>query len=194
MHNGIDCKSNRSASKELAALDLAKLIFSFFVVCIHTGIRVDNQTLDVYLMQGMFRIAVPFFFLAAGYFLFNKVSSDKLENTNSRNSVKKYIGRIVFMYIVWSLFYFIIIQLPDWLKNGTSLRDILIYIEYTVIRGDSYLHLWYLSSLYTGVFLLYLMLKWFNLKTILKISLALFVIGFVDRDTTTKVDLISRIH
>jgi serine/alanine racemase len=83
------------------------------------------------------------------------------------------------MYIIWSLFYLVIIQLPDWLKNGTNLRDILIYIEYATVRGDSYLHLWYLSSLYTGVFLLWLMLKWFKLKTTLKISLALFVLGLL---------------
>lgn len=160
---------------ELAIFDIAKMVFAFFVVCIHTGIALPG--IDLYFMQGLFRVAVPCFFFLAGYFLFGKIPAGKPLDESSSKTVRKYIIRIFVMYVIWSIFYLITVQVPGWLKNGFSLMDLVIYAEYATVRGDSYLHLWYLSSLYTGVALLYLFKKWFSTKVTLVISIALFVIG-----------------
>ena len=52
--------------KEYAGIDLFKLIFSFFVIFIHCH---PEGTVPFLIANGVGRLAVPFFFVAAGYFL-----------------------------------------------------------------------------------------------------------------------------
>ncbi len=175
----ISNKMLKTGTKEFAIFDIVKIILSFFVVCIHTGIGDASAKMNLYFLQGLFRVAVPVFFFLAGYFLFNKFPEEKVMSEKSRETVKKYFFRIFFMYIVWSLFYLVLVQIPEWIKNGVGLKDLLIYIEYATVRGDSYLHLWYLSSLFTGIALIFLARKWFSMKGTLIISLVFFVMGLL---------------
>ncbi len=175
--NSVPDKTLKSSTKELAVFDIVKMIFAFFVVCIHTGVGMPDA--DFYLMQSLFRTAVPSFFFLAGYFLFGKFPVTKKLDENSRQTVKKYIIRIFMMYVMWSLFYLITVQLPGWLENGVGVKDFLIYAEYTIVRGDSYLHLWYLAALYTGMALMYICRKRFDTKVTLIISFVFFISGLL---------------
>ncbi len=177
MSQNIDCKTLKTESEGFAIFDIVKLILSFFVVCIHTGIGAANSKMELYFVQGLFRVAVPIFFFLAGYFLFRKIPKEKVMCEKSRETIKRYFNRILFMYIIWSFVYLVIAQLPEWIKNGFGLRDLLVYIEYATVRGDSYLHLWYLSSLFTGVALVFIARKWLSMKSTLIISIVFFVIG-----------------
>lgn len=175
----IDCKKSEPKSEDFAIFDVLKLIISFFVVCIHTGIGATTTEMNLYFLQGLFRVAVPIFFFLAGYFLFRKIPKEKVMSKESSEAIKRYFYRILLIYVIWSLFYLVIAQIPEWIKNGFSLRDLFVYIEYATIRGDSYLHLWYLSSLFTGVALVFLSRKWFSLRDSLIISIVFFVIGLL---------------
>ena len=171
-----ECKTLRSNNEEICVFDIVKMVLAFFVVCIHTGVHTGNSAVDFYMVQGLFRIAVPFFFFMAGYFLFTKIPDEKRMNTDSCNVVKKYILRMFFLYAVWSALY-LFYQMKDWIADGADIRRALIYIEYATVRGDSYLHLWYLSSLFTGVALIYLFRKVLSLKGVLVVSALFFIIG-----------------
>ncbi len=177
MLNSAYRKTPQSSTGELAIFDIAKMVFAFFVVCIHTGISMPGA--DFYFMQSLFRIAVPSFFFIAGYFLFGKFPVTKKLDENSSQAVKKYIIRIFMMYVIWSVFYLITIQLPGWLTNGVGFKELIIYAEYTIVRGDSYLHLWYLAALYTGMALMYICRKRFSTKVTLVISFMFFIIGLL---------------
>ncbi len=161
---------------ENSLINLLKLILSLFVVYIHTNTNTGNYMTDMYLIQGLFRIAVPLFFFTAGYYLFSKIPAQKNFDKNTGKPALIYSKRIFKMYIIWSMIY-LIYQIYTWTKNSINIRDILIYLEYSIVRGDSYLHLWYLSSLGTGVLLVYFCRKFFSIKTTLLISLAFFVLG-----------------
>ena len=174
MSQSIGYKTLKSDSEDFAIFDVLKLILAFFVVCIHTGIGAVTSETELYFVQGLFRVAVPTFFFLAGYFLFRKFPKEKVLGEKSRETIKKYFYRIFFMYVIWSVVYLVIAQIPEWIKNGFSLRELFIYVEYATIRGDSYLHLWYLSSLFTGVALVFLARKWFSMKNTLIISIVLF--------------------
>ena len=54
--------------KTYYALDVAKFISAFLVVCIHTGPLLDvDATGNFILVQILARLAVPFFFVASGF-------------------------------------------------------------------------------------------------------------------------------
>lgn len=161
---------------ENGLLDLLKLLLSVFVVYIHTDIKTGNSTVDMYFIQGVFRIAVPLFFFIAGYYLFSKMPCDKKLNKTTGQPALSYAKRIFKMYVMWSMIY-LIYQIYTWLTTGVTIRDIGIYLEYAIVRGDSYLHLWYLSSLFTGVLLVWLFRKFFSIKITLLFSLSFFVVG-----------------
>jgi len=163
-------------NSENGVLDIVKLVLSFFVVCIHTGVNTGSNIADLHLMQGLFRIAVPLFFFTAGYYLFSKIPYDKKLDKESEKKVLAYARRIFRMYVIWSLFY-LVYQVYEWCKGGIKIKDIIIYLEYTLVRGDSYLHLWYLSSLFTGVFLVWLCRKFLSMSATLAVSAILFVAG-----------------
>lgn|GEM_PF-2499943 len=171
-------KISLDQSKENFSFDLLKLIFCYFVVAIHTGLDIGSQNTDYYLIQGLFRMAVPCYFFMAGYFLFSKVPYDNKIISPQKDIVISYIKRLIFMYVIWSGFY-LIDQIITSIRDGITVRDIMIYVEFFIVRGDSYLHLWYLSSLFTGVALVYFCRKFFNTKAVFFVSLAFFIVGLL---------------
>ena len=74
--------SEEQTRKKYNAIDIAKLICSFLVIAIHIKPfgATDNNIL-IYINDGIqnfiARIAVPFFFISSGYFLYKKSSKNK---------------------------------------------------------------------------------------------------------------------
>lgn len=64
----------RNKSKELDGVDLAKFIFAFSVIYIHAGGTV-TQPILASCINAFNSLAVPFFFIAAGYFFFERIES-----------------------------------------------------------------------------------------------------------------------
>ncbi|WP_373369647.1 acyltransferase family protein [Acinetobacter seifertii] len=106
------------------------------------------------LVNGLFRIAVPLFFIITGYY-FAKITNF--------SELKAWGKRVLIMYIVWTAFY-----LPLWLRH---LKD-LTYI----ITG--YFTLWYLISLLLGGILLFFFRKT-KIHLLLFISFSLYIIGYI---------------
>lgn len=93
------------------------------------------------------RVAVPFFFVSSGFFLFRKMSSDIAFST-----VRRYWVRILRVYVVWTLVYLplpyvwdLIFQDPAGILHGimTELRN--------AVFTTSFFHLWFLRSLLVSV-------------------------------------------
>jgi len=111
-----------------------------------------------FLDNGILRLAVPSFFILNGYFI----------NVSSLAKIKKYISRILVVFIVWSLFY-----LPFYYWEGPSI--ILLCFTY------GFNHLWYIPALIGGAILLFLFNRFFpgKDKLLLIVSSFLFIIGTV---------------
>ena len=113
-------------------LDVLKFLFAYFVVVIHinTLMPVDNQYhffVDDLLAQGLARIAVPFYFTAAGFLLYRKVDL----NAYSPDRSIKYIKALMCRYGLWMipLYYFYTVQF--WF---------LIALAFAIILIDMMLH------------------------------------------------------
>ena len=101
-------------------VDLAKLLFAFFVVAIHTNIFKNNIRIIPYILNhSLFGLAVPFFFVCSGFFLGCKINQ-KDNLIEKKAIIKKYIVRLSIMFVFWLL-----IGLP---RQIYDLRDMNVFL------------------------------------------------------------------
>ena len=137
-------------------LEVLKLVMSLMVVGIHTNPFASLPMLNALSSNGIFRIAVPVFFVMNGYFL-------SLE----RDRFLPWLRRIVVLYLLLSLLFS-----PLWL-DLRSVADCVASIALNLATG--WHHLWYLAALILAACLAYLgrsCLRW-----LLPLSLLLFLGG-----------------
>lgn len=130
-----------SEKKEWNAIDCCKFICSLMVVAIHFPLFQDfNEILSMYITNVFCRLAVPFFFIAAGFFVTTKI--------NNIRSCKKYIIRLLILYVLYSIIY-----IPQAYKLGW-LKELKRYIRRSILVR-SYIHLWFFVALIFAIILLY---------------------------------------
>lgn len=156
---------------EFIAIDFFKIICILLVVTIHIPMFIDiNSELSFWTNQVLARIAVPFFFIASGYFIGDKIC----------NSYKliSYCKRILIMYIIYTIIYLPVIM-KYWITNDRSnIKDIIVFIRDFFLVG-SYMQLWYLLGLVVAALILYVSVVKLKLsdKKLIIISSILYCIG-----------------
>lgn len=160
---------NREISRKKAypGIDTFRLVAAILVVAIHTSpLSSYNGYADFLLTRIVGRVAVPFFFMVSGFFLFNEtiVKKDKLISFLKKTSLY-YVGAML-LYLPVNLYTGYFNQ-----KHLGSLmaRDIL-------MDGTMY-HLWYLPAAITGGIIAYFALKYLPLKGAVLLSIGLYIIG-----------------
>lgn len=129
-------------------LDLAKFVFAFAVIAIHTHICLNSQLMIIDLLNQEIQYAVPFFFVVSGYFLGRKLLL--AETTMAETNIyRKYLKRIGCMYIIWCLIYLPINLYYDLYKFGFSIP----FTAFDILRGWLFVgqnegswQLWYLLA------------------------------------------------
>lgn len=159
--------------REYTGIDLFKLIFSFFVVFIHCHPRDDLVSFVV--ANGIGRLAVPFFFCAAGFFLAKKTlyAPKELYKKNQ----KSFLWRILKMYLIWSAVYLPLMLVA--LRIGSGFDWATCFKEYLqgLFFTGSYYHLWYLPALCVGGALVSALAKKLDVRVIFLLGLILYVVG-----------------
>ena len=121
------------------ALDAFRLIAAILVIAIHTSPLSDiSSAADFILTRIIARIAVPFFFMTSGFFLF-KDGTDK-------EKLKTFLKSTAILYAVS-----IILYLPVNIYSGYFSTDMLLpnIIKDLIFDGTFY-HLWYLPAALSG--------------------------------------------
>ncbi|MBC8757573.1 acyltransferase [Kordia sp. YSTF-M3] len=141
-------------------LDILKIIAALFVIGTHCGFLFEySETASQIVTNGIFRIAVPFFFCVNGFFLFNVFKNDRIQT---------WAKRVGILYLVWMLIYtYFWVYLIDF--N-------LFKIISTFVFGFN--HLWYLAALIPGGLVLYQLRNASN-KVLIVSAFVLFLIGIV---------------
>lgn len=144
------------------AIDICKLIATFFVVGIHCDpLESVSESANYAIFLGLSRFAVPFFFVTTAFFLFRKRVDAK--------ALKNYELRMAKLYAVWYLISFPVTfarkYYPNFVEGG---------LGYAVKEGvrsflfaSSYRGSWFISGCMFCAAVIYLLSKRLNTKQIM---------------------------
>lgn len=162
---------------EFKGVDLFKLIFSFFVVFIHCHPKGD---VFFVIANGPGRLAVPFFFAAAGYFLTLRIKDQEKAGIPCRVTLFAYLKRLLKMYILWSAIYLPFTLSEYIVGNGwTFWRCVIEYTRAFFVTG-TFTQLWYLPALITAVLLTVILCRRISPKWVFVLGIFLYVFGTFD--------------
>ncbi len=138
-----------SGKEQFRGVDAVKFIMAVCVIILHTHpLEGINHTLNFITADVLGRVAVPFFFMATGFLLAQRKEDGYFFE---RDHVKKYVYRILKLYIIWTAIYLPVIIYKNIIDSGEGLRyGILTSIRDFIFVG-SYGHLWYLPATAVGV-------------------------------------------
>ncbi len=169
--------------KQYNSIDLFKLIFSFAVIAIHTE-PFHNCTIEwiVRINKVVTGLAVPFFFISAGFLLGNKLSLDYEKVEKDVLILKKYLKRILKMYLIWMLIYMPLAISHYSLSGYTFIKGLAYYVNGLIFVGEQYNNwvLWYLlSTVYVILLLLIIIKKNNSFKPLTSILLTISVVASI---------------
>ena len=152
-----------------AGVDYFRIVAAVMVIAIHTapfsGISKDFDFLLTYCAG---RVAVPFFFMTTGYFV---LGSWRKNGNNAGSKVIRFIKKTLFLYAVS-----IVLYLPINFYSGGLPGSAGEFIRMLIFDGTFY-HLWYFPAVIIGCFVVMMLLKTFPARTVLVITILLYLIG-----------------
>ena len=155
--------------RRLDGIDLFKFILAFFVIAIH-AYKTENMASFIF-VDGICRVAVPFYFIVSGYFCFRK------------KNIEGYLKSIITLYLVWTVIYLPVIingMITDNPKGHSAAYVIIRWIILQFSLSGSYFHLWYINATFWGVLIVYILLKvGIKPKGVLIISAAVYLAGLL---------------
>ena len=145
------------------ALDLLKIVLALMVVALHSRFLADVSPLATFLtVDGLFRIAVPIFFLISGFYFYPAMI---------KGQHVKWISRIVLLYAFWMVFYGYF-----WFRPTSFSAAEIVRLVGIVLGG--YYHLWYMVGI-IGSALLLVWIKDWPVRYLVMISLLAFLLGVI---------------
>ncbi|ERK30892.1 acyltransferase family protein [Clostridium intestinale] len=148
-------------------VDVMRFVCAILVISIHTSALYSFGDIPGKVLSlGISRIAVPFFFIASGYFFY--------ERFNHEGYLKAYIIRILKYYLISSIVYTLI--LFTFIKSRNS--NIWDLVKNLLFNGVSP-SLWFFPALIFSISVLYLFLKKNWIKPLVVVSLVLYALGLI---------------
>ncbi len=159
-----------SQRKEYTGIDCFRVIAAFLVIAIHTSPLAGlGETADFILTRVIARVAVPFFFMASGFFLL----SDMENGGKQLGKLIAFIKKTAIIYGIAMLFYLPLNVYTGAVKEWGYLPSLLKDIAF----DGTFYHLWYLPAAIMGAFIASLLLKKLKAGQAFIISLFLYIVG-----------------
>lgn len=159
-------------------IDIMKLVCAILVVFLHTYCY-DFGKAGILLKEGITYVAVPFFFIASGFFLNAGIDRCNTQD-EKKNYILKYEKRVILMYLIWTL-----ITLPVSIMNINITRcdesiafRILCFIRSLFFSGSLGVYWYILSLIYNSVIIYFSKLKKL-LYALFLVSLVFFIYGIL---------------
>lgn len=150
------------------ALDPFRLLAAFLVVANHTSPLLSlSGAGDFILTHIISRVAVPFFLMVSGYFLY------KYTEKGDNAYIKGFLKKIGLLYI-GSMLLFLPLNIYAGHYQG---ENWLIDVVKDVLFNGTFYHLWYLPGLITGSVLVLFLIRWLGLQGTFFVSIFLYLIG-----------------
>ena len=152
-------------------IDILKLLSVFMIVSIHCKLFSDiDFGISYAINHVIFRISVPIFLFSTGFFIAEKILD--------KSYMKKYLFRILKLYVVWTIMNLPLILKELLLTNNSIIENILLFFRNFFIVG-SYTQLWYLLGTIYGIAIIIILLKLSNnsYKLLLSVAIITLLIG-----------------
>lgn len=148
--------------KLIPSIDVFKLVMAVAVVAIHT-LQPFVETLPVFcskIINIIMGLAVPYFFVASGFLLCNKLQISGLNSIQSEAYLKKWLIRIIRLYLVWTIIYLPYAVVGFCNEKLGFLKSVIVYVRNVIFIGENYLSwpLWYLLAMIVAGLIYYLIL------------------------------------
>lgn len=134
--------------KTYANIDIAKFVLAFFVVAIHVR-PFDNWNNPIVnaLFYSAAAVAVPYFFIASGFFCFSRDENDPWKAGGHR--ALKQAKAVLELYLIWTIVFLPVIAFGS-MQDGLSAPEAVArFVQCTVFVGENIWAwpLWYLLAL-----------------------------------------------
>lgn len=164
-----------------SGVDFTKFIMAIFVVAIHTNPFIGINNIFTQIWDLVIRFAVPYFFIASGFFLFLKLNKEQSKSGKLKQLIA-YLRRIIKLYAYWTLI-FLPITIWKFVNNEYSFYDdILLFIRGVFFIGENFYSwpLWYLLSMIYSLIFIYFLIRFnVNFKGIFIIAILLFFVAIL---------------
>lgn len=162
-------------SNNYNGIDMMKFLMAILVVFIHISPFIDvDVDINFFTSIVITRIAVPYFFIASGFFLGLKIKKVK-EQYEIYHILKKQTYRLLMLYCIWSLIYF---PYSIYINIETN-KPIIRYLQECIFEG-SHVHLWFLPSLIIAQIIATFLYKNVGIRRSLIIAFILYLMGLLD--------------
>lgn len=138
--------------KQYNGLDVAKVVMAVLVAARHViqiYYPVESKW-QLLIGRWLSNLAVPLFFTIAGFFLFRKVE----DRQSGRTVVLTYCGRILKLYLLWSVLYWPV-DYFNWRGSGETLGEYLVSYLHCFLFSSTIVQLWYLPALLVACLLVW---------------------------------------
>ena len=150
---------------EYKYIDILKFIFAIFVVCLHVPLK--GTYIENWISPIFFRLAVPYFFVASGFFIGIKIITNK-DGVKWKSIFKRYAEKLLVFEPVS-----IAIQVAIMIFTATAISTIITSVCKSIIFYP-WGALWYIQALIVGLALLIPFIKRDKLWLALIISIILY--------------------
>lgn len=163
----------QSKSNCFPAIDIIKYIAAIMIICIHCKVVIQIPAYNFVLKNIICRIAVPFFFIATGFFV-------RKGTLKSANYLRCYLRSLLKSYLIWSLI-FLPIGL-DWIQQHMNLPVYLypVALFAGLIYTGTFYHLWYIPATVFALLVMNWLLKKMNYTKIMLLAALLYGFGCLE--------------
>lgn len=140
-------------------VDLLKFIFCLFVIALHANLfeTILGET-GFYITRFISGLAVPYFFVASGYFLGGKYKST--DKANHKHILSSYLKRLLYPFVVFSIMNItqaLSTELISGIGKWSALKRVIQHIVFY-----PYGALWFVQALIVAAILMYPIMKFKN--------------------------------
>lgn len=163
---------------DYCGIDAVKLLCALLIVCIHTEpFSAVNGTLNSLVVNGVCRVAVPFFFVSSAFLFFDRTAP----TLPSRAAFSRYIVRLLTLYGIWSAVYFPF-TVAEMVRSGSvggALSVFGVWLK-NMFFSAGYGFLWYLPASIVAMCLVYFLRKrGVPLRVLLTVAFLLYGVGLL---------------
>ena len=140
--------------RKYGAIDVAKFLLAATVAIEHCNPDFPNP-FGKWVQWTVFTLAVPFFFVAVGFFLQRSLAA---EGADAQAVLRRRFNRAARMMLTWLAVYLPLVVVDAWLNDAPWTRDLTSYIFNVVIHGEPTWGwpLWFVYAMMIGVGLVWL--------------------------------------